>query len=416
MIDNVSKKRRTPFEILLWMLWSSTILMKYVRAVVLRVPVIGDFPDVVMTICFVIAIIFAIQDFRISSKDVLFVLVLYLVFIFECLMRGQNNIYLEKYYFEFPFKTVLLYLVGVSLAMSAKKEEIINHLYIISMITLPVCFAYNMLLVSPMDEIVSKYQGNMDLAYHLLPHCCLIAYYARKKPNILNIAFTVFGAFYLMLLGTRGAALMMLLCIGWSLVLGQNSKKVFTRIVVLCGAVAAFIMSPLYDSFILWMYKMAQSLGLSIRIFDKLLSSGQMDSSGRSVLAETLLASVNEHFLLGTGLCSDRTIVGVYAHNIALELWVEFGVIIGTFILAALVITFLRGYIVSTSSAEKGLMITLICSSFLKLFLSGSFMDERWFFALIGICVGAIRLNGNKNCKEEKKAVEGELCYANCPN
>lgn len=118
-----------------------------------------------------------------------------------------------------------------------------------------------------------------------------IAYYAKKKTNILNVVFTVFGAFYLMLLGTRGAALMMLLCVAWTLVLDQNSKKVFARIIVLCGAVAAFIMSPLYESFILWMYKTAQNLGLSVRIFDKLLSVGQMDSSGRDVLAETLITT-----------------------------------------------------------------------------------------------------------------------------
>lgn len=391
MVSNISINRKSSFEVMLWMLWSSTILMKYVRAVVLRVPLFCDFPDVVMTIIYATAILLAIRDFQVSAKDILLVLMLYGVFVLECLMRGQTNVYLEKYYFEFPFKTVPLYLVGVSLAMNKNKGEIIDHLYTISMITLPVCFAYNMIFGSPMDEIASKYQGNMDLAYHLLPHCCLIAYYARKKHNILNIALTIFGAFYLMLLGTRGAALMLLLCIGWALVLGQNSKKVFARIIVLCCVVAAFIMSPLYEAFIMWMYKMAQNLGLSIRIFDKLLSVGQMDSSGRNVLAETLLASISEHFLFGTGLCSDRMLVGVYAHNIALELWVEFGVIIGSIVLVALIVTFLRGYILSSNNAEKGLIITLICSSFLKLFLSGSFMDDRWFFALIGICVGVIR-------------------------
>lgn len=93
--------------------------------------------------------------------------------------------------------------------------------------------------------------------------------------------------------------------------------------------------------------------------------------------------------------------VGVYAHNIALELWVEFGVIIGTIVLVALIVTFLRGYLCSTSSAEKGLIIVLICSSFLKLFLSGSFMDDRWFFALIGLCVGAIRKSKYKKLAED---------------
>ena len=400
MTNSISKKQRMPFEILLWMLWTSTILMKYVRAVILRVPLIGDFPDAVMTACFTFAILFALRDFRINAKDILFVLAVYLVFIIECLTRGQNNTYIEKYYFEFPLKTVLLYLVGSSLSMNEREDEIIDHLYILSMITLPVCFAYNMIFGSPMDEIASKYQGNMDLAYHLLPHCCLIAYYAKKKTNILNVAFTVFGAFYLMLLGTRGAALMMLLCVAWTLVLDQNSKKVLARIVVLCGAVAAFIVSPLYEAFILWMYKMARNLGLSVRIFDKLLSVGQMDSSGRDVLAETLIASVKEHSFWGTGLCSDRMMVGVYAHNIALELWVEFGVIIGTIVLVALIVTFLRGYLCSTSSAEKGLIIVLICSSFLKLFLSGSFISERWLFALIGLCVGAIRKSKHKKLVE----------------
>lgn len=401
MTNSISKKKRMPFEILLWMLWTSTILMKYVRAVILRVPLIGGFPDVVMTACFTFAILFALRDFQINAKDILFVLAVYLVFFIECLTRGQNNTYFEKYYFEFPLKTVLLYLVGSSLSMNEREDEVIDHLYILSMITLPVCFAYNMIFGSPMDEIASKYQGNMDLAYHLLPHCCLIAYYAKKKSNILNVAFTVFGAFYLMLLGTRGAALMMLLCVGWTLVLGQNSKKVFARIIVLCGVVAAFIMSPLYEAFILWMYKMAQNLGLSVRIFDKLLSVGQMDSSGRDVLAETLMASVKAHTFWGTGLCSDRMLAGTYAHNIVLELWVEFGVIIGTVVFVALIVTFLRGYLCSTSSAEKGLIIVLICSSFLKLFLSGSFMDDRWFFALIGLCAGAIRKSKYKNLAED---------------
>lgn len=397
MTNSISKKKRMPFEILLWMLWTSTILMRYVRAVVLRIPIICDFPDVIMTACFVIIILFALRDFQITAKDILFVLSIYLIFIIECLTRGQNNPYLEKYYFEFPLKTVLLYLVGSSLSANEREDEIIDHLYVLSMITLPVCFAYNMIFGSPMDENASKYQGSMDLAYHLLPHCCLIAYYAKKKTNILNVALTVFGAFYLMLLGTRGAALMMLLCVGWTLVMGRNSKKVFVRIIGLCGVVAAFIMSPLYEAFILWMYKMAQDLGLSVRIFDKLLSAGQMDSSGRDALAETLMASVKAHTFWGTGLCSDRIMVGVYAHNIALELWVEFGVIIGTIILIALIVTLLRGYLCSAGSAEKGLIIALICSSFLKLFLSGSFMDDRWFFALIGLCVGAIRKSKYKN-------------------
>ena len=58
-----------------------------------------------------------------------------------------------------------------------------------------------------MDAIVSQYQGDMDLAYNLLPHCCLVAFYARKK-SIYSILFLLYlEPFYLLMLGTRGAAL-----------------------------------------------------------------------------------------------------------------------------------------------------------------------------------------------------------------
>lgn len=113
------------------------------------------------------------------------------------------------------------------------------------------------------------------------------------------------------MLGTRGAALIILINIAWNLVTGRNSKKTVARIVVLFGAVGAFVSSSLYNAAILWMYKNAQKFGLSIRIFDKILAGTQLGSSGRDNLTEQLFVSIKEHFLLGTGLCSDRTIIGI---------------------------------------------------------------------------------------------------------
>ena len=187
--------------------------------------------------------------------------------------------------------------------------------------------------------------------------------------------------------------MILLINIAWNIVSGNNSKKTVARIVALFGAIGAFLASPIYDAVILWMYKNAQKFGLSIRIFDKLLSGTQLGSSGRDHLTEQLLVSIREHSLLGTGLCSDRMIIGIYAHNLLIELWVEFGLIIGTVLLLALVITLWRGYINSSSKVEKGMIITMLCASFFKMFLSGSYIDEGPLFLLVGLCVGVIRKN-----------------------
>lgn len=175
--------------------------------------------------------------------------------------------------------------------------------------------------------------------------------------------------------------------------MGKNSKRMLSKILILFGAMAVFVSSSLCNSLIMWMYEFAQKLGLSIRIFDKLLGGTQLGSSGRDILTERLLASVNEHFLFGTGLCSDRMMVGIYAHNISIELWVSFGLILGTVILMVLFGVFFRGYFCSKSIIDKGFLAMLMCSSFFKLFLSGTFMDERLLFILIGACVGVLRKN-----------------------
>lgn len=389
MTNKLHIKRAFFFELLIWMVWTQTILMQYVRAAVMRVPVIGLYPDTVMIVFYIVVIILALPEFRVSGKDILFVLGFSAVFVLESLF--QENSYLDAYFPDFLVTTLLLYLVGVALTEYENKEAVIYHLYILSSITIIINFIYKVVFGTPMDAIVSQYQGDMNLAYNLLPHCCLVSFYARKRPNIFNIALTIFGAFYLLMLGTRGAALIILINIAWNLVTGSNSKKTVARIVILFGALGAFVSSSLYNAAILWMYKNAQKFGLSIRIFDKILAGTQLGSSGRDNLTEQLFVSIREHFIFGTGLCSDRTIIGIYAHNILIELWVEFGVVLGTVLLLLLIVTLLRGYINSINGNEKGLVITLLCASFLKLFLSGSYLDEGFLFMLIGLCVGIIR-------------------------
>lgn len=387
-------KKTSMFEFLIWMIWMNDILLRYIRAAIMRIPIIGEFPDYVIMIFYIciIIVVFYTKQIKIQIKDLLFLLVILGIFFIDALLRGYDNEYLYKYYLDFPLKTLSLYIVGVSLTSHRNEDDIIRHLYYISLVTVPISFMYQIIFAGGMSETFSKFQGDMSLAYNLLPHCCLIAYFAKKNSNIINIMSTIFAVFYLFSLGSRGPILILLMLIVFLILSGKSIEKRICYTLSIIGLFVVFIKSSYYDKVVLWMYDLTQNLGLSVRIFDKLLVEKQiLNSSGRDVLATNLFESVKNNLFIGTGICSDRMIVGVYAHNIVLELWVEFGIIFGTLIFVGLVFVLIRGYLSSIKNYEKGFILALFFSSFLKLFLSGSYFDEKFLFLLLGVSVGSIR-------------------------
>lgn len=381
----------------LW-IWGQTILLSFCRAIIMRLPIIGTEPDMILTGVFIALILLAIPSYRINGKDVLFLFAVIAVFLCEMVFYARGQLFLDEYLINFVIKVLPLYIVGVSLSEADDKGNIIWRMYILSIITLFLSLLYSLAIATPMTDAQSKYVGNMYFAYNLLPHCCLIACYTTMISKIfswsylLNLACTIMSGFYLLMLGCRGAACIYLILVATLIILrGKIGKGIIIKI-GLTGCAIALIVSDAWYIVVLWMYDKAQQLGLSIRIFDKLLTETFSLTSGRNLLAQTLWRAIEEKPLLGNGLCSDRIITnGSYAHNIALELWVEFGLIAGTIMLIAIIFVMLRGYLSAKQHLAKQLILALIFASFFKLFLSGSYLDEPLLFLLLGMCVGCIR-------------------------
>lgn len=390
-------KKEEFFCLLTLWVWIQPILLQYIRAVIMRLPFIGDYADILLTCIFVVLILFSLPYLRIGKADLIFLVSTVLVFLLECFFYTDNQQYLDQYMVDFVICTLPIYVVGVSLGYTKNKEKIIYLMYLLSYATLTSAILYRFIFGSPMSAAVSQYKGDMDHAYKVLPYCCLIAHYSIKEKNVWNVAFAILGGFYLLMLGTRGAALLYLVLVVLLLIMGTKSKGMIIRIGAVFSALGAFVVSPLYNASLLWMSRLAQQLGLSIRIFDKLMSGAGMASSGRDVIAQTLLSAVAEKPLWGYGIGGDRMLAGTYAHNIVLELWVDFGVIIGTILFVILLIIIFQGYIKAMGEKEKGLILILFFSSFCMLFLSGSYLDNRLLFFLLGLCATSIR-----KCKHER--------------
>lgn len=386
-MDKRSQFKEIVFNCLIALIWTQNILIRYVRAVITAFPFIGGSADLIIGLLYASVIILALSYFKFSKGDLAFVLAVSTVFILEYLFYKPGEEYLNHYFTEFLLGAFPLYFVGINLSDSNNKQQLFHVLYVLSMITLAANILYRFMFGTPMSEIASMYEGDMYLAYNLLPHCCFIAYNSFRKPSFINVLFTVAGGFYLLMLGTRGAAIIYLLNIATHFIFLQAKKSRLIKIIIIFCATAAFAISPLFNKFILWMYKQAEVLGLSVRIFDKMISGDTLSSGGRDNIREALFAAIKENPVLGYGLCSDRVIAGSYAHNIVIELWVDFGVFIGTALFIAMAVIILRGLLNCKDTYEKGFIISLIFASVFKLFLSGSYLDEKLLFLLLGMCV-----------------------------
>lgn len=240
-----------------------------------------------------------------------------------------------------------------------------------------------------MSMTASLYEGDMDSAYKILPHVCLVLLFTLKKPDVINIVVSALGFLYVVSCGSRGAMLCMLIFIAVYLATFKEYKRPWIAYGVLT-ALVVFIYNSI-EAAISVLSEFANKIGMSTRIFAKLANGEFLQSSGRDTIRETLLKAIAEKPLLGYGIGGDHALAGSYAHNIVIEFWVSFGVLIGTVLLLWLLFIIIDALRKVANEDEKGLILVFVCSCLMKLFLSGTYLGETYFFFMIGLCVGVTR-------------------------
>ena len=118
-------------------------------------------------------------------------------------------------------------------------------------------------------------------------------------------------------------------------------------------------------------------------------------TSGRENVYPIALEYIKNHLLIGSGFINDRVyisrqlgllseITGSYAHNIFLEIGMQFGIILGSVIIVFLFRLFYQTYKQQSSSEEKLFYTALLCAAILPLLVSGSYLTFSMFYALLG--------------------------------
>lgn len=218
--------------------------------------------------------------------------------------------------------------------------------------------------------IIEEYNMNFTFSC-LLP---MLVLYNRKqfKP----VLFSIFLFLVILAIGSRGGAIVFLLFILFDLF---RSRSKFRWVVVL-GGITAILLMPVFQVFI-------GSYGLSSRTLIRLESGEIATSAGREVLYPMFINLLLDNPIMGIGLYGDRLHTdNSYCHNLFLEIFLNYGIIIGTVIIVGVAFYFLHTYRKLKGEYRNLLLIFFFCGV-VALMPSSSYLLNFNFALFIGYMV-----------------------------
>ena len=253
----------------------------------------------------------------------------------------------------------------------------------------------------------------MSFAYLMLSSI-FVCFSEGVKRNRVLLILSIVGSIVILIGGCRGAFLTLLvfyvLCFMFLSSQKSTARSVISKIAVVLTAAIVFIN---LNSILLALEAALNGIGYSSRTLsfvsrlESTSFSTLLDNDGRSKIWNMGFSQLD---FFGRGLFGDRTILsegtrttGVYAHNWALELALDFGLVLGLVAIIALAYIIFKSFVVAIKSNDttyRLLAISMFSILMVKHMISASFLTSFDFWFYLGIC--ALILVENKKTKKER--------------
>lgn len=376
------------FGILLAIFWTSYNMVYFIRGLFSRL--FGDsLEDLFIPALYVILGLLSLPFLvtKVKWKDLLLYLII-VAYFFACYRLYPNNsTFLDEVKMGFLFYALPALFVGVSLDYY-KCERV---LYIASFAAV----FFTTLSTFLGGGITEEGGRDMVRAYSMVaPLLILFLHFIRDKRNIILLMLLIAGFLHVFTLGNRGPlACLALFILLYFLLFKDYMHQVLSRvgIGILLILFLAFL-SPLMRL----LSNFSGNMGMSTRIYDYYSIGELAEANGRDIIAANLLQiAVNGPFW-GNGLCADRIYsdffdTNTYAHNIALEMWVEFGIVPGSLLMLAILALFLVSLKKCSTRDEKIFLLVMFVSGIGTLLFSNSYLNSNMFFLSIGVFISYAR-------------------------
>lgn len=238
--------------------------------------------------------------------------------------------------------------------------------------------------------------SSMEFGYSmLLPALLFAAFYCIEKKRIYLI-FSVIGIIEILLYGGRGPVLAYLCFIViYFIFIWTKDPEIKYRGLKIFGLIILLLtVYFLFDTVIGAVAQLLSSMGIKSRVLDYVVSGHALDDNGRNWIHLSAYALIaNKSIFSGYGPLGDYYQIGYYSHNMAIELAVEFGVLIAAITMILLVISVVRSLIKCKDQEYAVFLIVFICAGLIKLMFSNYFWAETNFWIMLGMMVNVRMLN-----------------------
>lgn len=249
---------------------------------------------------------------------------------------------------------------------------------------------------------------SQTMGYTFLPVCLILLDNIFNKIKIIDLFSFFISTILLIAMGARGplGALAIYFCIRLLYFIVKSRFIGFIVFIILCSILS--IIFIFYNDILIMLRNLFTEIGLSTRVVDALMNKNLLLDPIREKQYLYIIELIKSN-PFGYGVGYDRMLIseymegaysaeisyGWYSHNIILDLFLNFGVIIGTCLLLGLCYLLIRNIFLNKNEEKKQIIFIFIALGLVPLFVSGYFLEDTFFMFLIGI------LLNNKSTSEK---------------
>ncbi len=374
-------------NILICIVWGS-MLLAYMRGVVNHLPVLNNFTDEIEAACVVIPLLLALPAIlsRLTLFDYIFYFALVLMYLCNYVIHPMNAPWLNDNILSSLFMVYPLFFVGRLLDIDRYYNAFVAISAVCVMMSIFYFFHYAQ-ANKDMNEVAGS--DNMYTAYRALPHVAMLLWASMRKFNLITTALTFIGVVFLLSCGTRGP-LFCLAVFGVVYFMFFISFRYSAIVKILIVAIASSLLLFLND-IIFYFVRTFTNLNLSTRILEKFVTGDIGNDTGRAELRAALLRYDDVYGdFFGIGYFGSERFGYVYVHHVVYDFFFSYGYVLGTLLLLALLALLALGLFLARSKTQRAFVLLMCTLAVVKLFLSGTFLTESFFYVLIGYCVSII--------------------------
>lgn len=301
-----------------------------------------------------------------------------------------------------PMYLFLFYgFLGLYLAQYLKDMDLLCF-YLDKFTLTTILLALVQYIIALQSELSPQY---MVFSYNLLFPTVYISLRCMSYFGLKTLFGTAIGTGLILIAGCRGALVCYLSAILLCVIFSGSVFRLRKVVSILLLLLTIVVISSFWNEILVAAIKLLELMNIDSRTLTMLSNQSFFDDSGRSAIQKTIMDNIG---FLPKGLYYDRVVAdGSYAHNLFLELAIQYGIMLGGSIIVWLCYQVARSvFAVSKDSTASTVLYSLIASGLMKLMFSGSYLlNEPCFWLLIGLI---LNLYNAKYVKSGKWL--GKLC------